>query len=47
MLNHNIALDVKTKTITEKEIFEASRKLKNKFTTGPDNIPCFLIKDCI
>nr|CAI5849047.1 unnamed protein product [Callosobruchus analis] len=33
--------------IKEEEIMLASKKLKNKSTMGPDNIPSFMVKDCI
>lgn len=33
-------------SISEKEIYEACKKCKDKMTTGPDNIPSFLVKDC-
>lgn len=32
--------------ITENDIIKAIRKLKNKMTSGPDQIPSFLVKDC-
>nr|CAH7718732.1 unnamed protein product [Callosobruchus chinensis] len=33
--------------ITEDEILAASSRLKNKFTSGPDRIPSFFVRDCI
>lgn len=33
--------------ICETEILQAAKRLKNKLTSGPDNIPSFLVKDCI
>ena len=32
--------------VTTKDIISACKKLKNKFTSGVDNIPAFIIKDC-
>lgn len=32
--------------ITDMDVSEAINRLKNKATSGPDNIPSFLIKDC-
>lgn len=32
--------------LSEDNIYKALRKLKNKFTTGPDGIPSFLVRDC-
>nr|CAI5870437.1 unnamed protein product [Callosobruchus analis] len=40
-------LNIYFDNITEKEIISASKKLKNKLTSGPDNIPSLLVKDCI
>lgn len=40
-------LHIKIKSITEDDIIKASKKLKNKMTSGIDNIPSFLVKDCI
>ncbi|VEN35101.1 unnamed protein product [Callosobruchus maculatus] len=34
-------------TITEADVINSSKKLKNKLIIGPDQIPSFLIKDCI
>lgn len=45
--NRNIFLDVSCEPITENEILRAGKKLKNKFTSGPDKIPSFLFKDCL
>ena len=39
---HNIHFE----SITEQEILEAANKLKNKLTSGLDNIPSFIVKDC-
>lgn len=33
--------------ITEQEIIEAAKKLKNKLTSGVDNVPSFIVRDCI
>lgn len=33
--------------ITEDEIIRASKKLKNKMTSGSDDVPSFLVRDCI
>lgn len=38
---------IKLNEITHKDIVNASRKLKNKLTCGPDNIPSLIVKDCI
>lgn len=43
LLNKTILI----KFISENEIIEASKKLKNKLTAGCDNIPSFFVKDCI
>nr|CAH7768143.1 unnamed protein product [Callosobruchus chinensis] len=40
-------VDLVSEPISEDEIFEANRKLKDKQTSGPDNIPSFLVKDCM
>lgn len=40
--HYNISID----PITEADILSASKKLNNKFTSGIDNIPSFLGKDC-
>lgn len=42
-LNSHIFLE----NITESDIIEATKKLKNKMTSGPDNVPSFIVKDCI
>lgn len=33
-------------TVSEEIVFHAMGKFKNKFTSGPDQFPSFLIKDC-
>nr|CAI5825566.1 unnamed protein product [Callosobruchus analis] len=33
--------------ITEADIVKASKKIKNKLIVGPDQVPSFLVKDCI
>lgn len=38
---------INLRNITEIELIRASRKLQNKFTAGPDQIPAFVVKDCI
>lgn len=43
LLQRNIAIN----EITEDDIIMASKKLKNKMTSGVDNCPSFLVKDCI
>ena len=32
--------------ITEEQVVKAIKSLKNSFTTGPDGIPSFIVKDC-
>nr|CAH7727822.1 unnamed protein product [Callosobruchus chinensis] len=34
-------------TVTEADVIKSSKKLKNKLVIGPDQVPSFLIKDCI
>lgn len=41
--NNHISVD----SVSEFEILQAAKKLKNKFTSGSDDIPSFLVKDCI
>ena len=43
----NIHENITFLNISENDILNASKKLKNKMTSGPDNIPSFIIKDCI
>lgn len=33
--------------ITGQDIMDASKRLKNKMTSGPDQVPSFIVKDCI
>lgn len=40
-------LNIFINSISENEIVSASKKLKNKMTAGVDNVPSFIIKDCI
>nr|CAH7749762.1 unnamed protein product [Callosobruchus chinensis] len=47
VFDHNVFIDISCEPISESEILLASRKLKNKMTSGPDQIPSFLVKDCI
>ncbi|KAJ8976799.1 hypothetical protein NQ317_004349 [Molorchus minor] len=39
-------LNINVTNISEDEIFKAIKQLKNKMTSGADNIPSFLVKDC-
>ena len=32
--------------VSESEVLKALKKIKPKFTKGPDNIPAFIVKDC-
>lgn len=32
--------------VSEKDIIDAIKSLKNKMLSGPDSVPCFIIKDC-
>lgn len=34
-------------TINESDVAKSIKKLKNKFTSGPDKIPSFLVRDCV
>lgn len=43
----NIHENITFQNISENDILNATKKLKNKMTSGPDNIPSFIIKDCI
>lgn len=47
VVDHNTFIDISCEPVTDTEILAAGKKLKNKFTSGPDNIPSFLIKDCL
>lgn len=38
---------VHIKPITDEDIINAAKKLKNKLTSGVDNVPSFIVKDCI
>nr|CAH7714539.1 unnamed protein product [Callosobruchus chinensis] len=40
-------IEISNEQITENEILIAAKKIKNKLTSGPDQIPSFLVKDCI
>ena len=42
----NLFENINITHITLAEIEEAIKKLKNKFTSGPDLIPSFVVKDC-
>lgn len=33
-------------SISENDVLKVLQKYKSKITTGPDGIPCFLLKDC-
>nr|CAH7744555.1 unnamed protein product [Callosobruchus chinensis] len=43
----NNFIDISCEPISEEEIISASKKIKNKLTSGPDQLPSFFIKDCI
>lgn len=47
MSNFDSLNNIISESVTEREIKEASKKLKNKMTSGPDGIPSFIVKDCI
>lgn len=38
--------DINFSPINETEVLAAIKKLKNKMTSGPDDIPSFIVKDC-
>ena len=38
---------VNIKPITDQDIINAAKKLKNKLTSGVDNVPSFIVRDCI
>ncbi|KAJ8934214.1 hypothetical protein NQ318_021639 [Aromia moschata] len=40
-------IHVQINSISENDIIQASKKLKNKMTSGIDNVPSFVVKDCI
>lgn len=42
----NNQINLKLPTISEEDVFKAIKRLKNKMTAGPDEIPSFFVKDC-
>ena len=44
--NHSNMPIISVAALSEDEIVLSMRRLKNKMTCGPDNIPRFLVKDC-
>ena len=44
--NHTNMPIISVAALSEDEIVLSMRRLKNKMTCGPDNIPSFLVKDC-
>lgn len=45
--DRNISSYLNIHTISNEQITNASKKLKNKLSTGPDNVPPIIVKDCI
>ena len=39
-------INIATPEITEKDVVNAFKKIKPKFTAGPDGLPAFFLKDC-